>query len=82
MDRFYFDINDGERLTRDEVGNLCQSRKAMRDAAIKVLPDIARDELPDGDRRDFTVKVRDEGGHYLFQATLSLAAEWLDHQDE
>ncbi|WP_262266330.1 DUF6894 family protein [Microvirga yunnanensis] len=81
MHRFYFDIHDGERFTRDEVGSLCQGRKAMRDAAIKVLPDIARDELPDGDRRDFMVEVRNEDGHYLFRATLSLAAEWLDHQD-
>ncbi|WP_414471355.1 DUF6894 family protein [Microvirga sp. M2] len=81
MDRFYFDIHDGERFTRDKVGNLCPSRKAMRDAAIKVLPDIARDELPDGDQRDFTVKVRDASGQYLFQATLSLTSNWLEHQD-
>jgi hypothetical protein len=80
MNRFYFDIHDGERFTRSEEGQLRPSGKAMGDAAIKVLPDIARDELSDGDRRDSTVKVRDEGGHYLFQAMLSLVAEWLDHQ--
>lgn len=78
--RYYFDIHDGEHFTHDDEGLACLSLKAMRDAAIKVLPDIARDELPDGDRRDFTVKVRDESGDYVFRATLSLMAEWLDHQ--
>ena len=82
MDRFYFNIHDGERFTRDGDAHLCQSHKAMRDAAIKVLPDIARDELPDGDQRNFTVKVRDESGHFLLEATLSLTVNRLKHQDE
>ncbi len=80
MERFYFDIHDGERFTPDEDGSVCESRKAMRDIAIKTLPDMARDELPDGNQRAFTVKVRDESGRYVFQATLSLMAEWLDQE--
>jgi hypothetical protein len=82
MPRYFFDIDDGERFTRDDQGLDCAGPEAMREAAIGVLPNIARDELPDGDRHDFTVKVRDEGGRYLFQATLSLVAEWLPGEQE
>ena len=32
--------------------------EAMRRAAIAELPDIARNELPDGDEREFVVAVR------------------------
>lgn len=48
-----------------------------RAAAIAALPDIARDVLPDGDRRDFVSSVRDEAGEVIFTATLSLVAQWV-----
>jgi hypothetical protein len=82
MPRYYFDIDDGRRFTRDEEGLECPSRKAVRDFAMGALPDIARDELPEEDRRDFVVKVRDESGRYVFQAILSLASEWLNQRRE
>lgn len=82
MPHYYFDTQDGERFTSDDVGLECASREALRDAAISALPDMARDSLPNGDRQDFIVKVRDDGGRYVFQATLSLIAEWLDEQPE
>ena len=57
-------LGDGERKTRDDQG--------------ADLPDLAREELPDGDRRVFLCKVRDENGTVMFIATLSLVVEWLD----
>ncbi|MGN6470484.1 MAG: DUF6894 family protein [Rhizobiaceae bacterium] len=78
MSRFFFDIDDGDRFVRDEIGHVFEDREAMRLEAIKALPEIARDELPDGNRRRFSVRVRDMEGRYLFQATLTMAAEWLD----
>ena len=82
MPRYYFDIHDGERLTRDEEGIEYEARKAVRDAAIGVLPAIVQDELPDGGECGLTVKVRDETGRYIFQATLSIKAEWFDGESE
>jgi hypothetical protein len=82
MPLFYFDIDDGERFTRDEQGLDCPDRKAARDYAIGVLPDLAREALPDGDRHEIVVTVRDESGRNVFRAVLSLVAEWLDAGQE
>lgn len=78
MPLFYFDISDGERLVRDEEGTELADDQAARNEAIGVLPDIARDELPDGDRREFSSEVRDASGKVIFRATLSLVARWVD----
>jgi hypothetical protein len=78
MPRFYFDTDDGAQRSRDEEGlDLSDSAMARREA-IGVLPDIAREELPDGDHRAFTCHVRDESGAVIFTATLSLNAEWTN----
>ena len=81
MPRYFFDIDDGERQDRDDVGQDLPDLKAARDAAIEVLPDIARDVLPDGDRRDITSSVRTDHGGVVFRAKLSLTAEWVGAND-
>jgi hypothetical protein len=78
MPRFLFDIYDGVRLTRDDEGSELPDREAARKEALSVLPDIARDRSPDGDRRDFIVDVRDETGRVIYTATLSLVGRWID----
>jgi hypothetical protein len=82
MPRYYFDIDDGEGLTRDEEGILCRRREDLRRVATHLLPGIARDAPPNKDSCVLTVKVRDKSGDYVFQATLSLTAEWLDEKPE
>lgn len=45
---------------------------------MRALPDIAREQIPtDGDRRHFSVVVRDEAGNAVYTATLSFAGLWL-----
>ena len=78
MPRYYFDIDDGKSFTRDEAGHEFPTPEAMRDAAVGVLPNIARNQMPNGDRRVFSVKVRDGDSRYLLSASLSLVVEWLD----
>jgi hypothetical protein len=75
MPRYFFDIDDGERRTPDDLG-LELSLWEARDQAVAVLPDIARDVLPDGERRDFVSSVRDESGQVVYTATLSLVGRW------
>jgi hypothetical protein len=77
MARYYFDIDDGLRSTEDADGVDMDDKKAIRDAAIKVLPEIAWDSLPNGNDRVFSVNVRDETGRRIFQASLVLRSEWL-----
>jgi hypothetical protein len=74
--RYFFDIDDGRDTTRDEIGYEC-SREELRRQAIAALPGLARDRLPNGDRHSFVVRVRDEGGRYVFQASLEFEARWL-----
>ena len=79
MPRFFFDLYDGDELARDTEGFELQPEEA-RKQAIASLAEIAQDEMPDGDERDFTVRVRDEDGHVIFEATLSLRAHWVTDQ--
>jgi hypothetical protein len=80
MARYFFDIYDNEQVTSDTKGLECASRQEVREAAISVLPAIARDELPDGNRHSFRVRVRDHGDRPVFQASLTLEAGWLDEE--
>ncbi|UVK38639.1 hypothetical protein LHFGNBLO_005831 [Mesorhizobium sp. AR10] len=77
MARYFFDIHDGKEFTGDEDGEICESLTEVSDYAVRVLPDIAREELPDGPNRLFWIKVRDEDGAYIFRASLILASAWL-----
>jgi hypothetical protein len=72
MPRFFFDTFDGERLQPDETGQELSDIEAAKSKAQMVLPDIARDALPDGNHRTFVVNVRDEAGQTVVRAALSL----------
>ena len=76
MPRFFIDTDDGDSPHRDEEGFDLPDAQAARDAAMDALPDMARDKLPDGDRRTFTTTVRDQHGTVLYTAALSLVGEW------
>ncbi|WP_425285032.1 DUF6894 family protein [Methylobacterium pseudosasicola] len=43
---------------------------------MDALSDMARDKIPDGDRRTFWVKVRDQSGAVMYSATLDLIGSW------
>ena len=72
--RFYFDVREGNSLTRDEVGLEFETIDAAEvAAAAAAAAEIGRDRLPAGDAREVTVEVKDEGGFLLVTATVSLA---------
>jgi hypothetical protein len=77
LPRFFFDIDDGETVTVDEVGSELEGLGAARAEAMAVLPAIAKDAVPDGDARTYTALVRDEKGRSVFRVTLDLRAEWV-----
>ena len=76
MPRYFIDISNGG-LTRDDVGPDFPNAHAARDAAIKVLPDVAQEEIGEGQSREVLVLMRDEVGRALFTASLTLSAKWL-----
>jgi hypothetical protein len=72
MPRFYFDITDTGRIEVDEKGLECADLAAARKEALATLGEIARDELPDGDRRDFVITIRDHRKSPMLTAELLL----------
>ena len=75
MPRYFFDIADGDKSGHDDEGLNFPDIKAARAGALQALGEIARDELPDGDCRDFSVSIRDQAGQVLLTATLTLRVE-------
>ncbi|ANY84986.1 hypothetical protein BB934_42975 (plasmid) [Microvirga ossetica] len=75
MPRFFFDIHDGEDFAPDRQGVDLDDLDAAKDEARKALRDVIWDKLPVGDRRDFTVDVKNTAGEIVWRATLSLVVE-------
>jgi len=75
MPRYYFDIRDGDYVQKDDEGTILPSVREAKAQAVKTLPDIARDELPDADRREFVIEVKDENGRPVLTARLSILVE-------
>jgi hypothetical protein len=73
--RFYFDITDGRRSFHDEEGVELGTLEQARTKALKTLGEIAKDELPDGDHREFTIAVQSDARQILLTASLSLRVE-------
>jgi hypothetical protein len=74
--RFVFDTSDGKFLARDDLGQELASLAAAKAVAQATLPEMAMDELPDGDQRVFMVTVRDEAGQVIIRVALTLTVEY------
>ena len=77
MPRYYFDIRDGEYVQKDNEGTVLNGLPEVKAQAVKTLPDVAQDELPGNDRREFVVEVKDENGRAVLVARLTLILEVL-----
>lgn len=77
MARFFFDTHDGSATLTDAEGLEVADLHAACVEAVKTLPQIAKDALPDGNEKQFVIWVRDEGGHCVLAATLTLKVEKL-----
>lgn len=72
MPRFYFEMVDGETHFTDTEGTELDDSAAAREEALRALGERVHYELPDGDRRDFIVRVLDDQAEPIVTATLSL----------
>jgi hypothetical protein len=77
MPRYFFDVHDGEKHTPDHIGLELENTQAAQQEAVRALPGIAKDALPDGTQRDFVIEVRDEGKRPILRAKLSLTVETI-----
>ena len=76
MPIFYFDIYDNGQLSRDDHGFDLETVGEARAQAIALLPNLARDELPDGEHHSFVCVVRDAGDAPLYRASLTFEGRW------
>ncbi len=74
--RFFLDTYDGDSFIPDEEWIELDNLEAAKAEAQKTLPEMARDNLPDGDQRVFIASVRDEAGQVVLRITLSLVVEY------
>ena len=73
--RYYFDVYDGERRIQDEEGLYLEGPDKAKAQAMTALADMARIAVPEEDRREFVVEIRDETGRKFWRARLTLVIE-------
>ena len=75
--RFYFDLHNGDGPTRDDEGVDLASRDIVSQEISRILLDVARDEIPAGDRLVISLTVRDEAGRPISVASLIFSNDWI-----
>ena len=76
MPRYFIDVTDAGKQTRDEHGADFADDQEARDQAVALLPHMAKEELPDGDRHEFVATVRNAAGDVVYEASLALYGRW------
>ena len=77
MARYFFDITDGKGLHPDDFGDEFDGFAEARDQAQVLLPDIARQELPDGELHVVTCDIRDDTGHIVYRGKLTFEGTYF-----
>ncbi|MEW6630713.1 MAG: hypothetical protein AB1440_07600 [Pseudomonadota bacterium] len=76
MERFYFDVYNTEHSQTDGEGQLLPTRERAGMEALRILQDVAHDEMPGGEHLRITVRVRNERSEQVFEASLTLDSAW------
>ncbi|SFP36255.1 hypothetical protein SAMN03159463_04086 [Mesorhizobium sp. NFR06] len=76
MERFYFDLDNAENSQEDTEGQLFPNRERAGMEALRILYDVALDEVPGGGHLSITVKVLDDKRDQIFEASLTLNSAW------
>lgn len=71
MPRYFFDVTDATGFHRDQAGDDCADVEEAREQCQLLLPDIAREELPDGELHRITCEVRDEANRTVYRGTIT-----------
>jgi hypothetical protein len=74
MTRYFFDLVDGTKVDRDDIGLDFEDLADARVAAADALGDVTREVLPDGARRHLVMKVRDTAGNYVHECSVDFNA--------
>lgn len=73
MQRFYFDIQNGQAET-DHVGVLCRGMDEVHACAVRTAASIAAEEAVIRDPYDIIVIARNESGQTVLKTSLHIAS--------
>jgi hypothetical protein len=78
MPRYLFDLTGGHLSgLPDKVGTELEGIEAVADEVASTLGELAKDALPDGNRKEFKLVARDQEGTPVVRASLSFVMERL-----
>jgi hypothetical protein len=72
MARYYFDVQNGKPLVRDDEGAEFDSLEAVVHAAARSAAEIVTNRLARGDTSDVVIEVRDEQNQRVCTVTASM----------
>lgn len=75
--RYYFHVLNGHGLQRDEEGQEFFDRKTLEHEVVRILTDIARDELPTTNTGTIRVEVQDIEGQPVYTGSVAFTKRWL-----
>lgn len=76
MAHYTIDADDDDLLVEGDYSEGLICPLTARRMALSALPDMAKDNMPDGDRRTFKAIVRDDNGQEIYTATFTLVGKW------
>lgn len=77
MPRYFFDVSENSSLTIDDEGSLLPNVQAVRKEVMRTLPELAAQLHPDRPNIRISVRVRDDDGLGIFEASLTVNSRWL-----
>ncbi len=77
MNRYFFDVYNNEGAVLDQEGQLFVSPDHARAEAMRILRDIARDEMTDQEFAKLVVRMRNSAGSQIFESSLVLTSGWI-----
>ena len=72
MPRYFFDVDDGDRQTRDEVGLCLPNLKDVERETRILLQNLSVPEVLNGRDRLFTARVRDACDETVYRGSMTL----------
>jgi hypothetical protein len=78
MQRYFFDIRDGDDLAADEEGMMLSSLAAVQEEAAQSLADVARDMIRLQPGQHLAIEVRDASGSVVEEACI----RWTTHRTQ
>jgi hypothetical protein len=78
LPRFYFDVREGARVSRDDIGRDLESLDVAEGEAIRAAADISHESLPRDRASEIMVEVRDEHGQQVLIVAVSMSVRRID----